>query len=129
MLSIKEHLTILYVTVADFFATHPNLAQWRESNHSQPAFTDAEVLTIALMQSYFRTDTLSRTFLLVRANDPQAFPTCCTYKQWLCRQRPLVAASGRADCGVGRAARPPSHSFICSMLNRSPSVSRFVIVV
>ena len=71
MLSIKEHLTILYVTMADFFDAHPTLAQWRESNHSQPAFTDAEVLTIALMQSYFRTDTLKRTFLLVRANDPR----------------------------------------------------------
>src|SRR4051812_8884973 len=85
MLSIKEHLTILYVTVADFFDKHPNLAQWRSSSNATPAFTDAEVLTIALMQSYFRTDTLKRAFLLVRANDPQAFPKCCTYKQWLQR--------------------------------------------
>lgn len=85
MLSIREHLTILYVTVADFFDHHPNAAQWRESNNSEPAFTDAEVLTIALMQSYFRTDTLKRSFLLVRANDPQAFPLCCSYKQWLAR--------------------------------------------
>jgi len=94
MLSIKEHLTILYVTMADFFAQHPNLAQWRASNHSQPAFTDAEVLTIALMQGYFRTDTLARTFLLVRANDPQAFPTCCTYKQWLARLNRLTTHLG-----------------------------------
>jgi transposase len=94
MLSIKEHLTILYVTVADFFDHHPDVALWRGSNNSEPAFTDAEVLTIALMQSYFRTDTLSRTFLLVRANDPQAFPTCCSYKQWLQRLNRLSAQLG-----------------------------------
>ena len=95
MLSIKEQLTILYVTVADFFTTHPNLAQWRESNHSQPVFTDAEILTIALMQGYFRTDTLARTFLLVRANDPQAFPLCCSYRQWLARLNRLSRQLGR----------------------------------
>ena len=95
MLSIKEHLTILYVTVADFFNHHPALAQWRESNNSAPAFTDAEVLTIALMQSYFRTDTLARTFLLVRANDPQAFPTCGSYQQWLARLNRLSRLLGR----------------------------------
>ena len=94
MLSIKDHLTILYVTVADFFATHPALAQWRSSSNATPAFTDAEVLTIALMQSYFRTDTLKRTFLLVRANDPQAFPTCCTNKQWLQRLNRLSQQVG-----------------------------------
>jgi|AntDryMetagUQ255_1029468.scaffolds.fasta_scaffold08338_1 hypothetical protein len=94
MLSIKEHLTILYVTVADFFDTHPALAQWRESNNATPHFTDAEVLTMALMQSYFRTDTLKRTFLLVRANDPQAFPQCCSYKQWLARLNRLSEQVG-----------------------------------
>jgi transposase len=94
MLSIKDHLTILYVTMADFFATHPALAQWRSSTNATPAFTDAEVLTIALMQGYFRTDTLKRTFLLVRANDPQAFPNCCTYKQWLARLNRLAEQVG-----------------------------------
>jgi transposase len=94
MLSIKEHLTILYVTVADFFDHHPTVARWRESNNSEPAFTDAEVLTIALMQSYFRTDTLSRTYLMVRANDPRAFPACCSYKQWLQRLNRLSAQLG-----------------------------------
>lgn len=94
MLSIKEHLTILYVTMADFFDTHPTLAQWRESNNNLPDFTDAEVITIALMQGYFRTDTLKRTFLLVRANDPQAFPKCCTYKQWLARLNRLTEQLG-----------------------------------
>jgi|SRR5215470_4545466 len=91
MLSIKDQMTILYVTLADFLDRHPQLAKWRTSNHRQPAFTDAEVLTIALLQSYFRTPTLKRTFLLVLANDPQAFPKCPTYKQWLARLHRLTA--------------------------------------
>lgn len=85
MLSIKEQLTILYVTVSEFLAAHPRLAQWRESNNNKPEFTDAEVITIALMQSYFRTPTLKQSFLLVLANDKGAFPRCPTYKQWLSR--------------------------------------------
>src|SRR5689334_10548054 len=94
MLSIKEHLTVLYVTMADCFDQHPGLAAWRQSNNSQPQFTDAEVLTIALMQGYFRTPTLKRTFLLVLANDPPAFPCCCTYKQWLARLHRLSQQLG-----------------------------------
>jgi transposase len=106
MLSIKEHLTILYVTVADFFDNHPGVAQWRQSNHSQPTFTDAEVLTMALMQGYFRTDTLKRTYLLVRANDPQAFPSCCSYKQWLARLHRLAQHPGMMvnELAQGKAA-------------------------
>jgi transposase len=94
MHSIKDHLTFVYVTVADFFDHHPAVAHWRQSNHSHPAFTDPEVLTIALMQGYFRTDTLKRTFLLVRANDRHAFPTCCTYKQWVSRLNRLAPQLG-----------------------------------
>jgi hypothetical protein len=80
MLSIKEQLVIVYVMITDYLEKHPALAQWRQSNHRNPEFTDAEVLTIAMMQSYFRTPTLKRTFLLVRANDPQAAPKCCSYQ-------------------------------------------------
>lgn len=94
MLSMVQHLTTIYVTLADFFDKHPQLLQWRNSNHCAPAFTDAEVLTIALMQSYFQTPTLKRTYLLVRANDPNAFPHLPSYQQWLARLHklaPLVA--------------------------------------
>jgi len=106
MLSIKEQLTILYVTVADFFEHRPALAQWRQSNHSQPMFTDPEVLTMALMQGYFRTDTLKRTYLLVRANDPQAFPHCCSYKQWLARLHRLARHLGVILEEVARTYAP-----------------------
>lgn len=62
----RVHLmTSIYVTLADFFAHHPQLLKCHNSNNSAPAFTDAEVLTIALRQSYFQTPTLKRTYLLV----------------------------------------------------------------
>ena len=49
MFSIEDQLTKLYVFVDDFCQTRPDLAAWRHSPHQQPAFADAEVLTIALL--------------------------------------------------------------------------------
>lgn len=95
MPTMIHQLTTIYVILADFFAHHPQAANWRTSNHSQPAFTDAEVLTIALMQSYFQTPTLKRTYLLVRANDPKAFPHLPSYQQWLARLHKLTARVGQ----------------------------------
>jgi len=94
MLSIKEQLVVLYVTIADFFDKHPKMQNWRESNNRRPNFTDAEVLTLAMMQSYFRTPTLKRTFELVLANDRRAFPRCCSYKQWIARLNQLSRQIG-----------------------------------
>jgi hypothetical protein len=39
------------VFIDDFCKARPDLAQWRHSPHQHPAFSDAEVLTIALLQS------------------------------------------------------------------------------
>lgn len=103
MNSIKHQLALLYVTVSDFLEKHPALAKWRRSNNARPDFTDAEVLTIALMQGHFRTPTLRRTFLLVLANDHRAFPTCCGYKQWLARLHRLSRQLGRLVGDVAQA--------------------------
>lgn len=93
MNSIKEQLVLLYSTVDDLLKKQARQGEWRESNH-KPHFTDAEVLTIALMQSYFRTDTLKRAYLLVRANDPTAFKQLPSYKQWLARLHRLSQQTG-----------------------------------
>jgi hypothetical protein len=47
------------------------------------------VITIALMQGYFRTDTLKRTYQLVVANTDRAFPERAGYKQWIRRLQRL----------------------------------------
>jgi len=110
MLSIKEHLTILYVTTADLFDEHPAMANWRNSNNAAPRFTDAEVLTIALMQNYFRCATLKRAFLLVRVNDASAFPNTPSYKQWIARLHQLSPQCGAILSRLGQIS-PEAEQF------------------
>lgn len=83
--SINDQLIEIYYFVDEFLKTHPQFAQWRESNNRAPKFSDAEVITIALMQGYFGCATLSQTYHLVLANASPAFPHLCSYKQWLAR--------------------------------------------
>ena len=93
MNSIKAQLVILYCFSDDFFQRQKNQGQWRKSNNC-PKFTDVEVITLALMQGYFGTATLKRTYLLVQANDPGAFPHLCSYKQWIARLHQLSRQIG-----------------------------------
>lgn len=95
MQSINERLTEIYVFVDDYLKKHPQRAQWRRSNNAEPTFTDGEVITIALMQGYFGTATLSRTYELVKANARSAFPRLCAYKQWLARLHHLTSLIGQ----------------------------------
>lgn len=59
-----------------------------------PKFSDAEVITIALMQGYFGCATLSQTYSLVKANASRAFPHLCSYKQWIARLHALSPLIG-----------------------------------
>lgn len=95
MHSIDERLTEIYVFVDEYLKRHPERAQWRRSNNHRPAFSDGEVITIALMQGYFGTPTLKRTYELVRANAGGAFPRLCSYKQWLARVHQLTSLIGQ----------------------------------
>jgi transposase len=102
--SINHQLTVIYVFMDNFFKAHPAQAQWRTSNHGAPRFTDAEVLTLALMQGYFGCATLKQTYLLVQANAAAAFPHLCSYQQWLAR---LHALSPLVGCLVLASAADP----------------------
>ena len=84
MKSIKEQLVIVYCLVDDCLKSQEDGGNWRKSNN-QPKCTDAEIIALAMMQSYFGTATLKRTYLLIKANDPKAFPCLPSYKQWLAR--------------------------------------------
>jgi hypothetical protein len=59
MHNLQPRLVECYVFIDDYLKAHPELAGWRRSNNDAPDFTDAEVITIALMQGYFQTDTLN----------------------------------------------------------------------
>jgi hypothetical protein len=95
MHNLQTYLLECYVFVDDYFQSHPKVAGWRRSNNDDPDFTDAEVIVIALMQGYFRTDTLKRTYQLVVANTEGAFPDRAGYKQWIRRLQRLPDQVGR----------------------------------
>jgi hypothetical protein len=90
MSSLEHHLTELYVFIDDFLSDHPKLAHWRQSPHHQPAFADAEVLTIALLQGCLGVASLKQTYRLVAHNCRSAFPSLCSYPQWMARLQALT---------------------------------------
>jgi hypothetical protein len=92
--SIEDQMTQLFVFVDDYLKAHPAQAKWRRSPNANPAFTDAEVLTIALLQGAFGCATLKRTYQLVAANWRTAFPLLCHYSQWIARLHRLAALVG-----------------------------------
>lgn len=91
MSSIVDQLTELYVFVDDFLTAHPSLAHWRRSPREEPAFTDAEVLTIALLQGCLGVASLKQTYRLIAANFRTAFPQLSSYSQWIARLHLLTA--------------------------------------
>src|SRR3954470_10155075 len=91
MPSIIDQLTQLYVFVDDFLTAHPALAQWRQSPHDTPAFADAEVLTLALLQGCLGVASLKQTYRLVAHNYRSAFPPLCSYPPWMARLQALTA--------------------------------------
>lgn len=91
MSSIVDHLTEIYVLIDDFLSTHPTLAQWRQSPHGAPLFTDSGVLTIALLQGCLGVASLKQTYRLVAHNCRAAFPHLCSYQQWMARLQSLTA--------------------------------------
>ncbi len=92
MPSIDDQLTALYVLVDDFLHAHPALARWRRSPNDQPAFSDAEVLTVALAQGCLRVATLKQTHRLIGRNWHLAFPRLCSYAHWIARLHHLAPA-------------------------------------
>ncbi len=100
-------MTEIYGFVDEFLKTHPALAYWRRSPHAQPHFSDAEVLTIALLQGVFEVATLQQTYRLVARNWGSAFPSLPTYKQWVARFHhwwPQVGRLVAATCGPAPTA-------------------------
>ena len=95
MTPIIDQMTEIYCFVDDFFKTHASLAHWRCSPNHQPSFTDAEVITIALMQSHLGVASLKKTYQLIAANFASAFPQLCSYQQWIARLHRLSPLIGR----------------------------------
>jgi hypothetical protein len=93
--SIEHQMTEIYCFVDDFLRAHPAQARWRHSPNRKPRFTDAEVISIALLPSSFGCDTLKRAYKLVRDNWRSAFPHLVSYKQWVQRLHALSGLVGQ----------------------------------
>jgi IS5 family transposase len=87
-------MLVTFCFTDDFLKAHPNLAAWRSSNNACPRFTDAEVLTIALMQSVFQVASLKQTYRLVKSLFADAFPHLPSYAVFLARLHHLTAFAG-----------------------------------
>jgi transposase len=107
--SIEHQMIELYCFVDEFLKQHPALAHWRHSPHAQPQFSDAEVLTIALVQGVLEVASLKQTYRLVAQNWRSAFPRLPSYKQWLTRVHHLLPQVGRllatTCCHTAQATR------------------------
>jgi transposase len=95
MTSIEHQMTQIYCFVDDYLKAHPRRAQWRRSPNAAPSLTDAEVITIALLQGSFGCATLKQTYLLVAHNYARAFPSLCSYQQWIARLHRLTSLVGQ----------------------------------
>lgn len=93
--SITDQMTQIYVFVDDHLKSNPTQAAWRRSNNDAPPFTDAEVITIGLLQGAFGCATLKKTYQLVAANWRRAFPHLCSYSRWIARLHALAALVGQ----------------------------------
>jgi IS5 family transposase len=89
MVNILDGLTHLYVFVDDVLKQSPHLANWRRSSNSRPKFSDAEVITIGLLQPLLGLSSLKHAHQLVYHNYRSCFPQVCAYPQWIRRLQML----------------------------------------
>lgn len=92
--TIEIQMTQAFCLVDDFLKSNFKLAAWRNSNNDQPKFTDAEVITIALMQPIFGVSNLKRAYLLTKNFFSKAFPKLPSYAQFLARLHALAPFIG-----------------------------------
>jgi transposase len=95
MASIVDQLTAVYVFVDDYFQAHPKATQWRCANHCHPTFSDAEVITIGLLEGCLGVATLKQAYRFVADSLSDAFPHLPTYQQWLARLHALSGVVGQ----------------------------------
>lgn len=112
MSSIVDQVTALYVCIDDFCRAHPQASQWRRSPYQHPAFTDAEVLTVALLQDCLGMATLKHAYRYAAYNLRTEFPCLPRYAQWLARLHALSAVTGQLVQYFGAGAAGDSAFYL-----------------
>ena len=93
--NLETTLLRVYLFVSDYLDAHPALRDWRRSNNRVPALTDAEIVTLALMQGCLGCATLKQTYRFFASNHRSAFPALCSYPRFIARLHPLREVVGR----------------------------------
>ena len=94
-LKVAHQVTILFTTVGDFLQSQPAWSQWRKSPNKSPRFSDAEVITVALMQGCLKVTTLKHAYLIIATDFAPAFPRLPSYCQFMARLHTLQPIVGR----------------------------------
>jgi len=81
MASMEEQMTAVYVLVDDYLKAHPKATPWRRANNNHPAFTDAEGITLGLLQGCLGAASLKRPYRFAAGNLRAAFPHLPGYGQ------------------------------------------------
>jgi hypothetical protein len=100
--------TALYVTVDDRLKTHPELVRWRPEVGFSPQLSDAELVTLAVLQSLGGFVSEARFVRYARRHLVHLFPYLpgqSGYNKALKKAAPLLAELTRLS-----EARPPSPS-------------------
>lgn len=92
------------MTVDDFLKARPHLLTWRRSPNAKPAFTDAEVITLGLLQGSLGTATLKRAYQIISTDFRAAFPRLPSYAQWIARLHALAPIVGCRQPDTVRSA-------------------------
>jgi hypothetical protein len=87
--SLLDQLTALYVLIDDFLTARPELAHGRQPPHHAPAFSDSEVLTLALFPGGLGVASWQQTYRLLAANYRSGFPPLCSDPPWIARLQAL----------------------------------------
>ena len=110
--NLRDTLLRIYLFVSDYLTAHPSVRDWRQSNNKQPKFTDAEVVTIALMQGGLGCATLKQTYRFIAANERSAFPLLCSYSRFIARLHPLREMVGRLVSAALAQHKMPARLYI-----------------
>lgn len=112
MASIADWLVTSFCFVDDYLKSHPSVAGWRRSAHAQPKFTDAEVITIGLIQGCVGVDTLKKAHALIAYSFRDWFPRLCSYAQWIARLHALSSIVGRLIQAAVMHLRLPGRCYL-----------------
>lgn len=93
--SIVHQMTVIFVTIDDFITEQPAWRRWRRSPNGSPSFTDAEVLTVALLQGCLKVATLKHAYQIIATDFADAFPRLPSYSQFMARLHALQSLVGR----------------------------------